>query len=168
MDSEASFEASLEEDWDSKIEKYLWDTFGCRVTPTQKKKLYRRVGGVNLETGGAIWHDSPAVLFEQDQDFQGYVASRIKWAFDTSKGWTNRRILTKAVDAICRYNTPRFGWPDYKEAAKHGYRARNGNEETKRRTPEEKGHAEEDGYAAQLAGVTYIGSGGNPKPGESS
>ena len=94
----------------SKLEHYIASAL-CPISDAQRKRL-TRVQVVPAESG-LREIGSPASLFETDPDFPSYVDSRIDWARST--GGTAIVQRTKAINAICKFHTPRFGWLDYKE-----------------------------------------------------
>ena len=94
----------------SKLEHYIASAL-CPISDAQRKRL-NRVQVVPAESG-LREIGSPADLFETDLDFPSYVDSRIEWARST--GGTAMVQRTKAINAICKFHTPRFGWLDYKE-----------------------------------------------------
>ena len=113
----------------SKLEQYIASVL-CPVSDAQRRRL-DRVQVVPAESGlkeiGA-----PTDLFVIDPLFPSYVDSRIEWAKST--GGTKMVQRTKAVNAICKFHTPRYGWLDYKE-----------EHESKRDTGANREEAEGDG-----------------------
>ena len=117
MDTEAQFEASLEDEVDkSNLERYIEDVL-CRVTSAQRKKLERIKTMPGPE--GIVLIGSPVQLYDSNVYFPAYVQSRIDWANSTGEGQTLQVRRTKAVNAICKFHTPKFGWLDFKEAHEH-------------------------------------------------
>lgn len=78
------------------------------LTPFQSKKL---MSGVPFNSPK---YPAPSVLFQRDRLFEQFVSEKIKWATGAFDG--KRKTTGSLVSAICKYETERFGWLDYKQA----------------------------------------------------
>ena len=119
----------------SKLEHYIASAL-CPISDAQRKRL-NRVQVVPAESG-LREIGSPTDLFETDLDFPSYVDSRIDWAKST--GGTVMVQRTKAINAICKFHTPRFGWLDYKEE----HESRRGTETSQAETGRDGGPGDDD------------------------
>jgi DNA-binding transcriptional regulator YhcF (GntR family) len=89
------------------IIQYIVSEARRNVTPTQAKKLKAGVPFHNPK------YPAPSVLFQRDKLFQQFVSEKIKWATGAFDG--KRKTTGSLVSAICKYETERFGWLDYKQ-----------------------------------------------------
>jgi hypothetical protein len=90
------------------IIQYIVSEARRNVTPTQAKKLKAGVPFHNPK------YPAPSVLFQKDKLFAQFVSEKIKWATGAFDG--KRKTTGSLVSAICKYETERFGWLDYKQA----------------------------------------------------
>lgn len=90
------------------ILRYIVSESRRQVTPNQAKKLMAGVPFHNPK------YPAPSVLFQRDKLFQQFVSEKIKWATGAFDG--KRKTTGALVSAICKYETEKFGWLDYKQA----------------------------------------------------
>ena len=90
------------------ILRYIVSESRRQVTPNQAKKLMSGVPFHNPK------YPAPSVLFQRDRLFEQFVSEKIKWATGAFDG--KRKTTGALVSAICKYETEKFGWLDYKQA----------------------------------------------------
>jgi len=90
------------------IIQYIVSESRRNITPTQAKKLMSGVPFHNPK------YPAPSVLFQKDRLFEQFVSEKIKWATGAFDG--KRKTTGSLVSAICKYETEKFGWLDYKQA----------------------------------------------------
>lgn len=88
--------------------RYIVSESRRNLTPVQSKKL---MSGVPFNSPK---YPAPSVLFQRDRLFEQFVSEKIKWATGAFDG--KRKTTGSLVSAICKYETERFGWLDYKQA----------------------------------------------------